>query len=75
MYININIQEFQKGKEIQSWDIWIFPGSYCFSFTVLKFKVDGVVSESRLAQGHCFHPLNGNNDLIHRLRIMQIIMR
>lgn len=37
--------------------------------------MDGVVSESRLAQGHSFHPLNGNNDLIHRLRIMQIIMR
>lgn len=37
--------------------------------------MDGVVSESRLAQGHRFHPLNGNNDLIHRLRIMQIIMR
>lgn len=36
--------------------------------------MDGVVSESRLAQGHRFHPLNGNNDLIHRL-IMQIIMR
>lgn len=37
--------------------------------------MDGVVSESRLAQGHRFLPLNGNNDLIHRLRIMQIIMR
>lgn len=37
--------------------------------------MDGVVSESRLPQGHRFHPLNGNNDLIHRLRIMQIIMR
>lgn len=34
-----------------------------------------MVSESRLAQGHRFHPLNGNDDLIHRLRIMQIIMR